>query len=179
LGLLGGTPWVRPPESKDRHRTHKHRPIGDEESHRWFDLMDRATADVPPTTQVILVADREADIFDGFCHATETGREVLVRAAWDRRLVEPAGYLWATVAAHPVLGTLTIAVPRHADAPPRTAVVTLRRARVTLRPPPRRRAEHLAAPTVTAGGRLRRPGPPRPRRPQNSQAPGAGGACGA
>jgi hypothetical protein len=40
LGLLGGTPWVRPPESKDRHRTHKHRPIGDKESHRWFDLMD-------------------------------------------------------------------------------------------------------------------------------------------
>jgi hypothetical protein len=41
-------------------------------------------------------------------------------------------------------------VPRHDDAPTRTAVVTLRRARVTLRPPPHRRAEPLPAPTVTA-----------------------------
>ncbi|MCY0880268.1 MAG: hypothetical protein OWU84_15195, partial [Firmicutes bacterium] len=112
--------------------------------------MARATADGPPTTQVIMVADREGEVFEVFCHATETGREVRVRAAWNRRRVEPAGSWWATVAAQPVLGTWTLAVPRHDEAPPRTAVVTLRRARVTLRPPPHRRAEPLAAPTVTA-----------------------------
>lgn len=150
LGLLGGTTWVRPPESQDSHRTHKQRPLADKESRRWVDWMDAATADIPPTTRVIMVADREGDVFDVFGHAVETGRDVLVRAAWDRRLVDPAGYLWATVAAQPVLGTLTVAVPRHDHAPTRLAAVTLRRARVTLRPPPHRRAEHLAAPTVTA-----------------------------
>jgi len=77
-----------------------------------MDLMDAATADVPSTARVILVADREADIFDVFSHATATGRDVLVRAAWDRRLEEPAGHLWTTLAAQPVLGTLTVAVPR-------------------------------------------------------------------
>ena len=150
LGLLGSTTWVRPPESKDSHRTHKHRPIGDKESRRWIDLTDVATADLPPTTRVIMVADREADLIDVFVHATQRGHDAIIRAAWDRRCVEPAGYLWATVAAQPVLGTLTVAVPRHDDAPTRTAVVTLRCARVTLRPPPHRRAEQLPAPSVTA-----------------------------
>jgi hypothetical protein len=150
LGLLGGTTGVRPPASKDSHRPHKQRHLADKESRRGMDLMDAATADVPPTTRVILVADREADIFDVFSHATATGRDVLVRAAWDRRWVEPSGYLGATLAAQPVLGTLTVAVPRHDDAPTRMAVVTLRRARVMLRPPPHRRAEPWPAPSVTA-----------------------------
>lgn len=150
LGLVGGMTWVRPPESKDSHRTHKHRPLADKESRRGIDLMDAATADLPSTTRVIRVADREADRIDVFVHATQTGHDVVVRAAWDRRGVEPAGSLGATVAAQPVLGTVAVAVPRHDDAPSRPAVVTLRSARVTLRPPPHRRAEHLAAPTVTA-----------------------------
>ena len=64
LGLLGGTTGVRPPESQDSHRTHKQRPLADKESRRWLDLMDAATADVPPTTRVIMVADREGDVFD-------------------------------------------------------------------------------------------------------------------
>ncbi len=116
---------------------------------RGLEMMDAATADVPPTTRIILVADREGDIFEVFLHATETGRDVLVRAAWDRRLGEPRGSLGAAVAAQPVLGPWTVTVPRHDDAPSRTAIVTLRRARVTLRPPPHRRAEPVTAPTVT------------------------------
>jgi len=150
LGLLGGTTWVRPPDSKDSHRTHKRRPLAEKESRRWIDVMDAATVDLPPTTRVIMVADRESDLIDVFVHAIETGRDVLIRAAWDRRLVEPTGYLWTTLAAQPVLGRSTVGVPRHDNAPTRTAVVTLRRARVTLRPPPHRRAEQLPAPTVTA-----------------------------
>jgi len=150
LGLLGGMTWVRPPASKDSPRTHKHRPLAEKDSRRGIDLRNVATADLPPTPRVILVADREADLIDVFVHATQRGHDAILRAAWDRRCVEPAGYLWATVAAQPVLGTLDVVVPRHDDGPSRTAVVTLRCARVTLRPPPHRRAEHLPAPSVTA-----------------------------
>jgi hypothetical protein len=150
LGLLGDTTGVRPPAAKDSHHTPKPRPLADKDSHRGIDLMDAATAGLPATTRVIIVADRESDRIDVFGHATATGRDVLIRAAWDRRLVEPAGDRWATVAAQPVLGTVAVAVPRHDDGPGRTAVVTLRSARVTLRPPPHRRAEPLTAPTVTA-----------------------------
>jgi len=73
LDLLGGTTWVRPPVPKGRHRTHTQRPLADKDSRRGLDLMDAATADVLLATRVILVADREADIFDGLGHATEPG----------------------------------------------------------------------------------------------------------
>lgn len=150
LGLLGGTTWGRPPDAKDSHRPHKRRPLAEKDSRRGIDVRDAATVDLPPTTRVIMVADRERDLIDVFVHAIETGRDVLIRAAWDRRLVEPTGYLWTALAAQPVLGRSTVGVPRHDNAPTRTAVVTRRRARVTLRPPPHRRAEPLPAPPVTA-----------------------------
>jgi len=44
LGLLVDTTGVRPPESKDSHHPHKHRPLADKESRRGIDLMDEATA---------------------------------------------------------------------------------------------------------------------------------------
>lgn len=150
LGVLGAEAWARDPESKDSHHTHKHRPLAEKESARWLRLMDAATEDIPTTTRVVMVADREGDIFDGFAHATETHRDVLIRAAWNRRLTDPVGYLWDVVAHPPALGTVTITVPRHDDAPSRLATLTLRTARVTLRPPSHRRAERLPAPTVTA-----------------------------
>jgi hypothetical protein len=65
-------------------------------------------------------------------------------------VAEPAGHWWAPLVVQPVFGTGTIAVPQHDEAPPRTAVGTLRRARVTLRPPLHRRAEPLPAPTAPA-----------------------------
>jgi hypothetical protein len=77
--------------------------------------------------------------------ARDTGRDALIRAAWDRRLGEPGGSWGATGAAQPVLSPWTVAVPRHDDAPSQTAVVTLR-------PLPHRRAEPRAVPPVTAVG---------------------------
>ncbi|MCY0877994.1 MAG: hypothetical protein OWU84_03485 [Firmicutes bacterium] len=71
---------MRPPESKDSYRPHKQRPLADKESRRGADGMEAAAADIPPTTQVIMVADREGDVFDVLGHV-ETGREVLARAA--------------------------------------------------------------------------------------------------
>jgi hypothetical protein len=132
---------MRPPASTDSHRTHKQRPLADQESRRWLDVMDAATTDVPPTTRVIRVVAREGTVCEMVGHATETDRAVL-----DRRLVELARYRWAT-AAQPVLGTVPLVGPRHDDAPARTAVVLLRGACVTLRS---HRAEHLPSPTATA-----------------------------
>ena len=64
LGLLGAEQWVREPESKDSHRTHKKRPLEDKESARWLRVMEAATANIPATTRVVMVADRESDIID-------------------------------------------------------------------------------------------------------------------
>lgn len=61
----------------------------------------------------------------------------------DRRLAESAGSLWAPVAAQPALGAVPITVPRHDDAPPRTAVMTLRTG-----------SRHAPLSTPSAGGAI-------------------------
>lgn len=66
LGLLGAEQWARERESKDSHRPHKQRPLDDKESARWLRVMEAAMADLPATTRVVMVADRESDILDLF-----------------------------------------------------------------------------------------------------------------
>lgn len=78
------------------------------------------------------------------------GGDLLVGAAWDRRVEHPEQYLWATVSAWPVAATLTVHVPHHAGQPARHATVSLRYGAVTVRPPRHRRAEQLPAVTVWA-----------------------------
>ncbi|MCY0878677.1 MAG: hypothetical protein OWU84_07050 [Firmicutes bacterium] len=43
--------------------------------------MEAAAADIPPTTRVTMVDDCESDIIEVLLHATETGQDVLIRAA--------------------------------------------------------------------------------------------------
>lgn len=93
LGLLGGTIGARQPESRESHRPHKHRPLAEKDRRRGVDLMDEATADISPTTRVMMVADRERDSLDVFLHATDTGRDVVIRAAWDG-VDRAGGVLW-------------------------------------------------------------------------------------
>lgn len=151
LGVLGAEPWAREAEFNDSHRPHRQRALDDKESARWIRLMEVATADIPATTRVIMVTDRASDIIDGVIRAEPTHRDVLRRAAWNRRLTEPVGpYLWSVREPQPALGTMTITVPRKDDAPSRQATLTLRTARVALRTPPHRVQEHLPSPTVTA-----------------------------
>jgi hypothetical protein len=88
----------------------------------------------------------EADVYDLFRVPRPPGVDLLVRAAWDRRVEHPERYLGASVAAQPVAGTLTLEVPRRGAQPARVTTLTARFGRVSLRPPRHCQAEHL--PTV-------------------------------
>ena len=92
----------------------------------------------------------EADVYDLFVMGREEGVDLLVRAAWDRRVRHEERYLWATVLAQPVAEIITVSVPRHKEQPTRTAVLTLRYGMVELCPPGHRRREGLASVTVWA-----------------------------
>jgi hypothetical protein len=164
LGLLAQEVWTREAASLGKRQTRRQRPIADKESQKWLTSLAAVQAIQAqcPTTRFISVGDREADVYDFFLVARPPGVDLLVRAAWDRGVAEPQQHLWATVAAAPEAGTLSLAVPRRAAQPgkpaqpdkpaqpARTAQLTLRFAPVTLRPPRHRSAEHLPAVPVTA-----------------------------
>src|SRR6266487_5131069 len=145
LGMLAQEVWARDAAEYAALPDHKTRPIDDKESHKWLtSLAALAPARTAcPTTQLISVGDREADVYDLFTAARPAGVELLVRATQDRCVAESEHRLWAALSAQPVSAELTVHVPRHPNQPARQARLSLRWRSVNLKPPQRRQAEHL------------------------------------
>ncbi len=78
------------------------------------------------------------------------GVDLLIRAAWDRCVREPERYVWATVAAQPVVAHLQLKVPRRGPQAARDALLALRFCPLTLCPPRSRRREGVPVVTLWA-----------------------------
>lgn len=135
LGLLDQQVWTRDHEAVGQRHGRKKRPIEEKESFKWLKGLRASLKGLPAQVCVVTVADREADIFDFFLEAEKQKTQVLVRAAWNRRLTDPPGYLWDEVARMPVRGRFTVEVGRAKDRLPREASVAVRFTKVTVRPP--------------------------------------------
>jgi hypothetical protein len=142
LGVLHQQVWARATKRFGRRRTRSRRRTAHKESQRWLTALDEAAALATPTRSVVVVADREADLFDLFAAPRPAGVDLLVRAKPRRRLHKDARLLGQAAAAAPVVATLAVTLPRADDRPARTATLALRAAAVTLERPsvhPRRR----------------------------------------
>jgi len=152
LGVVAQAVWARDPGTVGQRETRRQRPIAEKESYKWLESLQAVgeARQACPQTHWVSVGDREADVYDLLVAERPAGVDLLVRAAWDRRVEHPEQYLWATVSARPVAATLTVHVPRHGGQAPRQATLSLRFGPVTLRPPRHRRADKLPAVTVWA-----------------------------
>jgi len=132
-------------------------PIEEKESQRWVDMLRKSgeAAEHCPSTQLVCLADSEADIYELLAEGTGESQRVdwIVRACQDRSLdgrAEPerlGGHVTEHVLSQPVLFTHTIHVRgrkakfqcdtrgRRQPRQSREATVEVRAARVTLRPP--------------------------------------------
>ena len=88
-----------------------------------------------PGTRLVSVADREGDVYEFFTQAQALGVDLLVRAAWDRRVESPQGHIWSTLAKAPLLTQQRLQLPRSLGRAPRAAKLTLRACPITLSPP--------------------------------------------
>jgi hypothetical protein len=150
LGLVDVQCWARDPQRAGKKALRDGLPIEAKESIKWLRSYRAAAAvqQLCPSTVVVSVGDREADLHELFWEAQQTagGPKLLVRAERTRRRrVEAAGegeheYLWQKVAALPVAGPHQLEVPRQGARPARTASLAVRYAPVTLRPPERHKA---------------------------------------
>jgi len=154
LGLLGQQVWVRPLDQPVSRVSHKQRPIAQKESRKWLDglaLLAPAPA-LAPQTQVISVADREADVYEVLVAPRPAGVELLIRAMQDRltNVPRPVGeqpargprvrFTLRGLLAHQPGTPQVVAVPRRGAQRPRTAQVLLRWGAVTLPGPANRPA---------------------------------------
>jgi hypothetical protein len=140
LGIVHTRTWARRRfgrSSAERNRTPRQR----KESQKWMDSFAacQALAAQCPQSVLVNVADREGDLYDLFAAALAPSHsprvEVLVRAQHNRQVAHPQKYLWDYLAAQRVRAQLTVRVPRKDGRPGRLARLSIRFARVTLRPP--------------------------------------------
>ena len=160
LGLLHQHIWARDPEAVGLRHTRRQRPTREKESQRWLDAQSATQAVVPADTQVLTVADREADIYDLFALPRPPRSDLLIRATHNRRIGEETRYLWDAVQAAPVAEVVPVAVGRRADRPPREALLTLRWTAVTLLPPRNRPHRTTLSPVPVVAILAEEPRPP-------------------
>jgi hypothetical protein len=114
LGACGGQLLTRLDGEHGKAKTRKQRPIEEKESMRWLRGYAEACAIAArlPDQRVLMIADREADIFELFVEHHQLGAaqapraELLIRAKYDRALAE--GALFEIGQSAPLLGTLTV-----------------------------------------------------------------------
>lgn len=151
LGVVGDEQFDRMPESLGKSPERKNRPIEEKESFRWLSGYRLASelAGECPETQVVSVADSEADLYDIFVDAQtqHTPAEFLIRARENRATPErdltggPAAYrkVKDEVQASPVRVRKTLELVRTPKRATRTARLEIRALRVTVKPPHARR----------------------------------------
>jgi len=139
LGFLDVQCWARDPQEFGKRSKRKELPIAEKESMKWLKSFQQV-AEVQgrtPSTRLVSVGDREADIYELFKLALgeENAPGLLVRAERDRLRQEGQEHLWPWVAQQALAGIQEVRVPRRGKQPARVARLQLRFAQVTLRPP--------------------------------------------
>jgi hypothetical protein len=140
LGLVDVQVWARDPGEFGKRATRHQRPIEQKESFKWlksFRAAARLQRQLGPATTVVSVGDREADVYELFALALSdlAHPKLLVRAERDRRVKDTSACLWQYMESQPVAGERLFHIPRRKGRAARDAVLQIRFAQVTLRPP--------------------------------------------
>jgi hypothetical protein len=138
LGILDIEAWARDAAEFGKRTQCNGKPIEAKESFKWIRALTPigTAAAQCPSTRIITLADREADIFEYLLEARTRGLDVVVRAKEkNRRLEREVQPLGMHVHLRPKAGTITLEVPRRGKQPARTAELSVRFDAVTLPPP--------------------------------------------
>jgi len=153
LGVLRSVAQVQELKDEAEKQTTREaqlRPIEEKKSFRWIQgLRDCvAAAEEMPQTRLLMLADREGDIFQLFSEAEATRKQVgvLVRAAHNRRLEGEEEKLWETLQASRNETRMEVVIPRQRmkpakrdqpeqpGLPPRPAQLRVRFEKISLAP---------------------------------------------
>ncbi len=139
LGLLGAHSWARDPEQFGANHQRNQKPIEAKESYKWLRSYQtlQGLAARTPHTRWVMVADREADVYELFESAMGQPADpaLLIRLQHNRALQGFDRRLLAHLARAPQVGTLSVQVPRKKGQPTRRAQLEIRFVPVRLRAP--------------------------------------------
>jgi len=142
LGFPAIREWSREWEP-DRSRDYKRLTLEEKESRRWIECAEQAKARLSEAEHLIIIGDRESDIYEEFARVPDARCDVLVRCAQDRRLAGREENLFAFLAALPVAGKMTAEIRGNKRRKNRVARLEIRFATVRIARPRTRTAETL------------------------------------
>jgi hypothetical protein len=138
LGVLDANSWGRPTTPSTDKRTRNAKSLDEKESARWLQALAvaGAVASRLPRTQMVVLADREGDLYeihDGV-QIGPPNLHVVIRAQHNRNL-DCHQKLWDFMSAQPVGDRRELNVPRRGSRAARIARVEIRWASVTIQSP--------------------------------------------
>jgi hypothetical protein len=136
LGVIDHHIWARENDTIGKRKTRRTKPTSQKESQRWITTEERVEERIPPSVDIIMIADREADIYDYIARKRRRGCKMLIRFTHDRCIADDTAHrVFAQLETSAVQGVDTIAVTDATTGKARTASVTYRWTQVTLLPP--------------------------------------------
>lgn len=142
LGMLDVQCWARDPSGFGSKHQRDRKQIEQKETVKWLRSLQalQRYATQTPQTRWLMVADREADLYELFALAQQQpqGPAVLVRAHHDRRLTNSERSLFRCLAQAPLAGQTRVEVARRLGQRSRTATLAVRFCMVRLRAPKRK-----------------------------------------
>jgi hypothetical protein len=132
LGLVQQSVWARNLATKGRKS--RKLPQAKRESQRWLTTLAEVQKAIPAPTRLIVVADREADIYPLFIAPRDDRTDLIVRATSNRGLVG-GGTLQDAAKAVVWHGSRTVTIPGNGSRAARTATVEIGWTTVQVTPP--------------------------------------------
>lgn len=127
LGVLRQFTWTRPIEQLGKRHRRRKTPLKEKESQRWLDGLTATAEALADHPHVVLMGDRESDLFDLFAAPRPGHVDLLVRVCRERRRVEhPAKYLDTALEREPLRGHVQIEIPARANRQARKAQLAVR-----------------------------------------------------
>jgi hypothetical protein len=110
LGFASLDLWHRPVDMPDRRaRNYQSLKIEDKESYKWIRASNRTKEVLSQATQVIIIQDREGDIYDQLSTIPDEKHHLIIRSKANRNLTD-GGLLWDTLSQTAPSGTYQIKV---------------------------------------------------------------------
>ncbi|NUM60516.1 MAG: IS4 family transposase [Bdellovibrionaceae bacterium] len=139
LGLLSESIWARKKQSAKGHE-HTKVPISEKESFRWIEGLRSAHNLVHPDTEIVMVCDREADIYELFEEALDRGVGLVVRLQHDR-VLDDEDYgdlkIYDRLGLEKISGYVQVEIPSSGHRSQRVAELEICYSKVTLASQPR------------------------------------------
>lgn len=139
LGLAGLQLWARDPENFGISNERARRATSQKESNKWLVGLHQLEEAVPKNVHLVVVADRECDIFDVFAARRRANTDLVIRASQLKRLVQEGEIqvqLLQLMRRTSVIGVYTVPVPAARKHPARVARMEMRTRKI-----------HVLAPT--------------------------------